>query len=87
MCRSKLDWDQPIDKEHRNDWQAWLQSLKEIGTITIPRTLKPVKKKEELLFEIHHFVDASTKSYSVVSYLRTVDVNRCFIWQGKSFPY
>ena len=76
LCRSKLNWGQPIDKEHRNDWQKWLQSLKKIGTITIPRTLKPVKKKEELLFEIHHFADASKKACSVVSYLRTVDVKK-----------
>ena len=59
------------------------QGLPSLENVTISRCILP-PNKEVLKQELHHFADAFTHGYEVVSYLRTVDVGGkvqcCFLF-------
>ena len=74
LCRQKLGWDEPISEDTAVAWRAWLDDLKNIFNVRIPRCFSPSIPYDNLVKrELHFFADASSKGYGVVSYLRVVN--------------
>ena len=75
LARLKLAWDEPItDPTLVNAWQGWVQNLREMERIKVPRCLGPkdvTTKVSGRKRQLHHFADASEVAYGVVTYLRT----------------
>ena len=67
--KDKLDWDDIVPKDREEMWDSWLESLKGITRVSIPRCLKP-NSLEISKSELHVFADASHKSYAAVAYVR-----------------
>lgn len=70
--RLKLSWDQLVTPDLGKLWSAWLQSLRDLSLVKVPRCVKPAAF-DECHLELHHFSDASTLAYGSCSYLRCIN--------------
>ena len=70
--RLSLPWDEPVPVDLERRWCTWVQSLKDLCNIRIPRCVKPVEFNDGVM-ELHHFSDASQAAYGCVSYLRCIN--------------
>nr|XP_039265634.1 uncharacterized protein LOC120341224 [Styela clava] len=80
-------WDEVITEDNIKDWDTWFKQLTDLEYISIPRCFKPQEFGNIKHCEIHHFSDASSFGYGVVSYLRLVDENNqihCSFLCGKA---
>lgn len=64
-----IAWDAPLPEPVRRQWKAWLQNLREIQQIMIPRCLYDRVKEVVASYTLHGFGDAFEKAYSAVGYL------------------
>ncbi|KAK0147343.1 hypothetical protein N1851_013244 [Merluccius polli] len=71
MCRDKLSWDDTLPDDLRPLWESWLQDLRNLAEVKIPRCYVPSSFKVQH-YELHHFADASESGYGECSYLRAV---------------
>ena len=72
ICRSKVDWDDPLPDCFVNRFNVWKKDLSSCANISIPRCVKPPGFVAEKC-DLHHFSDASETGYGQCSYLRLVD--------------
>ena len=65
----EIGWDNPIPQDKISEWISWLDDLKRVQSITLPRCL--YDKSEEDIFncQLHGFGDTSSKAYCAVVYL------------------
>ncbi|XP_053698929.1 uncharacterized protein LOC128745887 [Sabethes cyaneus] len=87
VWRAKLDWDDRIPQDLFVRWKQWLQVLKELDNIRIPRCYFP--GYDPACFdnlEIHIFVDGSEQAYSAAAYFRVRDQGeiRCALVSSKT---
>lgn len=71
MWRKGLQWDQPLDSELAQKFDTWCAELSHLHRIEIPRyyfSNELVRNGSEI--EMHGFVDASTKAYAAVVYVK-----------------
>lgn len=73
ICEDNEDWDEPLPKDHEEEWSRWKQSLHALGDLRIPRMYTPVSLSLATSSEIHVYSYASEKAISAVVYLQTVD--------------
>ncbi|XP_036330280.1 uncharacterized protein LOC118742367 [Rhagoletis pomonella] len=81
MWRERKGWDERVSDAVYENWRRWLEALRELEKITVPRCygatfmLIPV--------ELHVFSDASESAYAAVAYWRLQDecsnTRTCFI--------
>ena len=85
LWKRKIDWDSKIPNDLNSRWQSWLENLKYIDSIEIPRWYG-YSELNESKCEIHVFADASSTSYGAVAYLRIIssDTLHCSFLVGKS---
>ena len=86
MCRDKLSWDDTLPDDLRPLWESWLQDLRNLAEVKIPRCYVPSSFKVQH-YELHHFADASESGYGECSYLRAVSTSsevHCSFVMGKS---
>ena len=85
-CRKRLGWDKEIDEADFQRWRTWLEELPKLKSLEITRCLLLNVANYLLLTcrPLHHFADASSSGYGVVSYLRMTDkegnVTCCFVF-------
>ena len=74
LSRQKLDWDEKIPNEDATKWNRWIQGLSALTELVVPRFLflQDCGMNCVKSIQIHHFSDASSVAYSVVTYLRFV---------------
>ena len=71
LCKSKLDWDEPLNDEFCEEWNKIVQKLKEANNMSIPRCYCPDSFGSEIKStELHCFGDASESSYGARVYVR-----------------
>ena len=75
LCRKGLSWDDEIDEQSKERFDAWIQGLSQLSSFKVSRCLKPSKFGKVILTEFHHFSDASEDAYGCVSYVKTVNKN------------
>ncbi|XP_062714411.1 uncharacterized protein LOC134291109 [Aedes albopictus] len=74
VWRAKVGWDERIPAEIIPRWQQWLEVLRSLDKVKIPRCYFPGYSKEAYeSLELHVFVDASESAYATVAYFRVVD--------------
>ncbi|XP_062541031.1 uncharacterized protein LOC134209065 [Armigeres subalbatus] len=83
----KVDWDQQIPSELFKRWKSWLQVLKELNSIRVPRSYFPGYDPacyDDI--ELHIFVDGSAQAYSAAAYFRVKDRGqiRCALVASKT---
>ncbi|XP_018395526.1 PREDICTED: uncharacterized protein LOC108774017 [Cyphomyrmex costatus] len=66
----KISWDDPLPSHLVDQWHKFLDALREIPTITIPRW---IGISSQSVVEVHGFSDASQKAMAAVVYLRVID--------------
>ena len=71
----KFGWDDEIPHKDREIWTRWLSDLPVLSQLKVDRRWIPQSTSYSSLVtkELHHFADASSRGYGVVSYLRVVD--------------
>ena len=70
LWRLKCEWDDTLPDEYTNRWTHYYVQLESLSEIRIPRWI--YLSKENSIIQIHGFIDASTKAYAAVLYLRIV---------------
>ena len=75
LCRKKLDWDQEIPSENKRLWMEWLQQLSLLASFQVPLCVEPAGFGKFKTSRIHHFSDASERSYGYAAYFRAVNQN------------
>lgn len=78
LCRLKYDWDDELPHDIKLKWNRWSQGLEKVGAVSIPRNvvLNLITSKSKL--ELHHFSDASSTAYAIVSYIRLINDNNVY---------
>ncbi|XP_077974180.1 uncharacterized protein LOC120329794 [Styela clava] len=87
LCRKKFDWDDPIPPELKKEWLKWLSDLPKLKNFNVPRCYTPKDFGKIIDIQLHHFSDASEKSYGAVSYIRITNTYgqvHCAIISGKT---
>ncbi|XP_047739152.1 uncharacterized protein LOC125178730 [Hyalella azteca] len=73
-CRLKLAWDDVLPPILHNAWVKWLDGIKELNLIKIPRCIRTprITTGEAESVELHVFCDGSEMAYGAVAYARFV---------------
>ncbi|XP_015761461.1 PREDICTED: uncharacterized protein LOC107340610 [Acropora digitifera] len=69
LCQENVAWDVPLPEPVRRQWKAWLQDLREVQQIMIPRCLYDGVEEVVTSYTLHGFGDASAKAYCAVVYV------------------
>lgn len=70
---SGIDWDDKLPPQLLNEWIKYRENLNLLTNFQIPRWIQT--KRNDVLFELHGFSDASNDAYAAVVYARIVDIN------------
>lgn len=84
MCQRGIGWDEPLPSELKPQWESWLNDLKNLQKLQIPRCLDDPSKVQRI--ELHHFSDASSHGYGQCSYIQVVSEDKvhCSLVIGKA---
>ena len=72
LTRRQYGWDDLAPEGIKAKWAEWREALPLLAEVSLPRCLRPEGFERVRRCEIHHFSDASSLGYGVVSYLRLV---------------
>ncbi|XP_046556804.1 uncharacterized protein LOC124266040 [Haliotis rubra] len=87
LCRLNINWDDDIGDKMKRKWQAWIEDLKLVSELEIPRCYKPPDFGEVSACDLHMFSDASDAGYGVAAYIcitNCQDEIHCALVLGKS---
>ena len=68
---SDLDWDEPLTDNLRKAWDAYVEDVRGVGSIRVPRRV--IQCPNAMRFRLHAFCDASMKAYGACIYLQSSD--------------
>ena len=69
LWKKKVDWDEPVDQETRDDWQHIASDIQEVTTYVYPRCYFTRPFRLITTKQLHVFADASLCAYGAVAYL------------------
>ena len=69
LWKRKVDWDEPVDQETRDNWQHIASDIQEVTTYIYPRRYFTQPFHLITTKQIHVFADASLCAYGAVAYL------------------
>lgn len=75
LTQDNGDWDSPLPQEMEEMWIKWRSSLKDLGSLRVPRPYTEVSPTKVSRRELIVFCDASTKAIAAVAYLKLTDSN------------
>ncbi|XP_047674812.1 uncharacterized protein LOC125145551 [Tachysurus fulvidraco] len=86
MCHKGIEWDEPLPGELRPQWESWLNDLKNLEKLQIPRCFIPQNLERVQRIELHHFSDASSHGYGQCTYIRLLSEDKvhCSLVIGKA---
>ena len=68
----KLGWDDVIPSPQCEEWKKWIEEIKDVRHLEIPRRYYEFDSSEIRQRQLHVFCDSSEKAYGAVCYLRVV---------------
>ncbi|GBM66234.1 hypothetical protein AVEN_27917-1 [Araneus ventricosus] len=68
----KLDWGDTLPLKENTEWQSFLNSLKFVNLINVPRW---ILSEQSISVELHGFADASELAYGAVIYVKSINSN------------
>ena len=68
LCIDKLDWDEELPKEIQSRWLNYVNKLKKISQINVPRYCFLGASNVVMSINLHGFSDSSINAYSAVIY-------------------
>ena len=71
LCFEKLDWDDTLTGETKDKWVLFLNHLKWLNQIQVPRCYFN-EHMQPLKIQLHGFSDSSKRTYGAVVYMRSV---------------
>lgn len=87
LCKSQIGWDQPINEPYTSIWLNWVNFMRQISHVKIPRGIKNKLDEPNAQVELHLFSDASEIGYGAVAYARVSYLNEppyCILLYSKS---
>lgn len=86
MFKRGIGWDEPLPPKLQAKWETWLNDLKHLQNIQIPRCFISENLGTIQKIELHHFSDASIDGYGQCSYIRIVtdESAHCALVMGKA---
>ena len=79
LCKSKVDWDEPLEGELKKGWQTLVAGLQGISSFTLSRCYFQGIADNILTCSLHGFGDASRKAYAAVIYLHITTTTGSYI--------
>ena len=73
IWRRNLEWDEELPTEMKRDFWTWVDALKQLADVSVPRFYLSKLNSAPYAVELHVFCDASEKAYGAVAYLRMED--------------
>ena len=73
LCRKQLGWDEPLSADDLCKWDEWIDNMRNLGELRIPRCLRSENCGSAVL-DFHIFCDASEVGYGAVVYACFCDV-------------
>ena len=70
-----MDWDEALPEEFNIRWQEWLNSIRNLSELSVPRSFNPTDFGESKARIIHTFCDASDCAIGHVIYIQSVNKN------------
>ena len=70
LCSMKVDWDSIVSESILTTWRNYLNELKNVNEIRIPRYINKNLNDEIVSCELHGFADSSKDAYAGLVYLR-----------------
>ena len=71
--KENLDWDDPLPMHLKTDWLEFVDNIKEINSVTIPRQVFLAKASA---YRLHGFSDASESAYGACVYVESIMLNK-----------
>ena len=71
--RLKLALDDKMPDQIEHKWFKWLDGLRSLIDLQIPRCVKPRDTDDDTCIELHNFADASLQTYRACSYIRCIN--------------
>lgn len=71
IWRSGIGWDQQLTEKDFNEWLNWLQDIKQLPNLRVPRWYGLVPSS----LDLHVFGDAGERGYAAVAYLVGEDIS------------
>ena len=82
ICKSKVDWDDPVDSFLHEQWLKLVQDTRKVGVVELKRHYFRGSSSADLQSaQLHGFADASEKAYGAVVYLRVELISGTFFTQ------
>ena len=72
-ARLKLAWDDKVPHEIEHKWFKWLDGLRSLIDLQIPRCVQPRDFDDDTCIELRHSADASLQAYRACSYIRCIN--------------
>ncbi|GJQ79779.1 hypothetical protein Trydic_g19269, partial [Trypoxylus dichotomus] len=71
IWKLEINWDESLPLSIETTWLSYVEEMKDLNNITIPRHVFPMQQPE--YFELHGFSDASEKAYGACVYVRALN--------------
>ena len=68
--KNSYDWDVPIEDPILGRWKNWLEGIKDLERLRLPRVLTPGLPENFKSVQLHVFADASKDAYAAAAYIR-----------------
>ena len=70
LWQKHIDWDEPLEKDLRDEWLIIAKDIQVATTVTMPRQYFTNADLSSTAAQLHVFADASIKAYGAVAYLQ-----------------
>ena len=76
LCKSGLDWDDPVDSDTQKTWDSWLRDVTKTKTFTVNRCVFETALNQAESVELYGFGDSSIQAYGSCVYVHADHGNK-----------
>ena len=78
LCSEKSDWDSQLSPKPRQELQTWIEEMKTLRSIAVPRCyLSGINEEDIKYIELHGFGDTSCAAFGAVIFIRVETDSVC----------